>query len=105
MNLQQYPQSFPLPSVQNIPTQSSQLPIPTVQYISEFPTSVLPANLPFTTSVNLYSDFPPQSLALPSVQNIPATDLPSKASAKLYPYFPNGYFEQNFTQEELIKGK
>jgi len=44
-------------------------------------------------------------LALPSVQNIPATDLPSKTSAKLYPYFSNGYFEQNFTQEELIKGK
>jgi len=72
------------------------------------------------TSANPYSSFPPQSLLMSSVQNIPAAqhipELPSSTlvpstnplpttSVKSYPYFPNGHFKQNFTEAELIKGK
>ena len=51
---------------------------------------------------------------IPAVQHIPelfpSTPVPSAGplpmtSVKLYLYFPNGHFEQNFTETELIKEK
>jgi len=72
------------------------------------------------TLANLYSSFPSQSLLMSSVQNIlaaqhipellPSTPVPSTnplptTLVKSYPYFPNGYFEWNFTEAKLIKGK